>query len=88
MMEDAEQGTIPDEEDTWSKNWNSGSSTHGNDEEFGLYERRPSSGFVGLKNQGATCYLNSLIQVLYATFMDPFFDFVETKLLLGLNKIK
>ena len=28
---------------------------------------RGSSGFVGLKNQGATCYLNSLIQALYMT---------------------
>lgn len=31
------------------------------------YESRPATGFVGLKNQGATCYLNSLIQVLYMT---------------------
>ena len=25
------------------------------------------AGFVGLKNQGATCYLNSLLQALYLT---------------------
>ncbi|ELR17377.1 UBA/TSN domain containing protein [Acanthamoeba castellanii str. Neff] len=30
-------------------------------------EPRPSDGFVGLLNQGATCYLNSLIQALYMT---------------------
>lgn len=29
--------------------------------------RRPLHGFVGLDNQGATCYLNSLIQALYMT---------------------
>mmetsp|Transcript_2827 Transcript_2827/g.3753 ORF Transcript_2827/g.3753 Transcript_2827/m.3753 type:complete len:1339 (-) Transcript_2827:16-4032(-) len=30
-------------------------------------DKRPTIGLVGLKNQGATCYLNSLIQVLYLT---------------------
>lgn len=30
-------------------------------------ESRGSSGFVGLDNQGATCYLNSLVQALYMT---------------------
>jgi len=28
---------------------------------------KPSHGFAGLKNQGATCYLNSLLQTLYMT---------------------
>jgi len=28
---------------------------------------RAPGGFVGLKNQGATCYLNSLIQSLFMT---------------------
>lgn len=30
-------------------------------------EPRSETGFVGLKNQGATCYLNSLIQLMYLT---------------------
>lgn len=37
------------------------------DNEWDFFERRPSHGLVGLKNQGATCYLNSLIQVFYMT---------------------
>ena len=35
-----------------------------NDDEDIDYGERPSSGLVGLKNQGATCYLNSLVQTL------------------------
>lgn len=31
------------------------------------YDSKKETGFVGLKNQGATCYLNSLIQSLYFT---------------------
>ena len=29
------------------------------------YNSKKKTGFVGLKNQGATCYLNSLLQTLY-----------------------
>lgn len=34
---------------------------------FVNYDSKKETGFVGLKNQGATCYLNSLIQSLYFT---------------------
>ncbi|KAI9647182.1 ubiquitin-specific protease ubp15 [Ciborinia camelliae] len=34
---------------------------------FTNYDSKKETGFVGLKNQGATCYLNSLIQSLYFT---------------------
>ncbi|GIL82845.1 hypothetical protein Vretimale_8198 [Volvox reticuliferus] len=30
-----------------------------------LYDSRTETGYVGLKNQGATCYMNSLLQYLY-----------------------
>ena len=31
------------------------------------WDNKKHTGFVGLKNQGATCYMNSLLQVLYFT---------------------
>lgn len=34
------------------------------------YDARKETGYVGLKNQGATCYMNSLMQYLY---MLPYF---------------
>lgn len=34
---------------------------------FTNYDSKKETGFVGLKNQGATCYLNSLLQSLYFT---------------------
>lgn len=43
-----------------------------------MYDSKKNTGFIGMKNQGATCYLNSLIQSLYhlptlrkAVFMIP-----------------
>ncbi|KAL3828639.1 hypothetical protein ACJIZ3_017441 [Penstemon smallii] len=30
-----------------------------------LYDSKKETGFVGIKNQGATCYMNSLLQTLY-----------------------
>lgn len=34
---------------------------------FFSYDSKKETGFVGLKNQGATCYMNSLFQSLYCT---------------------
>lgn len=34
---------------------------------FANYDSKKETGYVGLKNQGATCYLNSLLQSLYFT---------------------
>eukprot|EP00271_Cylindrocystis_brebissonii_P022318 TRINITY_DN8549_c0_g1_i1.p1 TRINITY_DN8549_c0_g1~~TRINITY_DN8549_c0_g1_i1.p1 ORF type:complete len:1105 (+),score=260.24 TRINITY_DN8549_c0_g1_i1:215-3529(+) len=34
-------------------------------QDYWLYDSKKSTGYVGLKNQGATCYMNSLLQTLY-----------------------
>ena len=44
------------------------------------FQARPAHGLVGLQNQGATCYLNSLLQALFLTpeFRQALFDLDET----------
>jgi len=48
---------------------------------FTNYDSKKETGYVGLKNQGATCYLNSLIQSLY--FTNAFRKVLNTLLNLG-----
>jgi ubiquitin carboxyl-terminal hydrolase 7 len=43
--------------------------------DYWSYDSKKETGFVGLKNQGATCYMNSLLQTLYHI---PYFRKVET----------
>lgn len=33
--------------------------------DFWTYDSKKETGYVGLKNQGATCYMNSLLQFLF-----------------------
>ena len=40
------------------------------------YDSKAVTGYVGLKNQGATCYMNSLLQSLYCT---PYLRKVSTR---------
>lgn len=44
-----------------------------------IYDSKKETGFVGLKNQGATCYLNSWLQTLYnMNFFRKVSQFYET----------
>jgi ubiquitin C-terminal hydrolase len=42
------------------------------------WDSKKHTGYVGLKNQGATCYMNSLLQVspLISTLLVSFFRYV------------
>lgn len=46
--------------------------------DYWAYDSKKETGFVGLKNQGATCYMNSLLQTLYHI---PYFRKVLIQLL-------
>jgi ubiquitin carboxyl-terminal hydrolase 7 len=43
--------------------------------DYWSYDSKKETGYVGLKNQGATCYMNSLLQTQYHI---PYFRKVST----------
>ena len=49
--------------------------------DYWSHDSKKETGFVGLKNQGATCYMNSLLQTLYHI---PYFRKVS---ILGLGNL-
>ena len=50
--------------------------------DYWTYDSKKETGYVGLKNQGATCYMNSLLQTLYHI---PYFRKVKCYLSLSLS---
>ena len=40
------------------------------------WDSKKHTGYVGLKNQGATCYMNSLLQTLYFTNQVHLYKFI------------
>jgi len=44
--------------------------------DYWSYDSKKETGYVGLKNQGATCYMNSLLQTLYHI---PYFRKVQMR---------
>jgi len=49
--------------------------------DYWSYDSKKETGYVGLKNQGATCYMNSLLQTLYHI---PYFRKVSNSFFFGL----
>jgi len=66
-LEDEDDNLETKSEDKKKSNVDKDYYSEDSDSEIGNSESRPNHGLAGLKNQGATCYLNSLFQTLYLT---------------------
>lgn len=64
LSSDLPSGASPQRSSIYGPTHMTNYNSHADDDEIDLLDSRPQIGLVGLKNQGATCYLNSLIQVL------------------------